>query len=702
MTKNTIAFQHGFLIVPSIGVDNRSMAMNVQAELMKFGYMLNEDAFKQLGYSDAADIKAFHSEVISMLKRLTGGEYNHTPIYPGFPQQVMDMTERELWMNQLIGYWSGGSFTPNAWTKRRPEAFEHVKYKIISSGNEESFKKIFILLTSSGNSITKVDMETIKWFLNNYRPLVFPEIIPFKENLCTIFGECIKNNISFKNVQFPKLTTTDVLRIAVFLSGGDISLPAVPKQVKQVSTYYRYSKIHNLKREKREKFKFKKFSRSERRKILELLENSNLDVREMVLKDQRWIRLGEILHPGEYKNSYPRCYRAFDKLRNQKIISWYGELQAAFNQSFDVGLTKLSERPGEFLRRLDWLIRSNGVERRQSILNHLAKIAVNSSNKVIFEVFSYFEGRNVPTQRSVFIKGARKKTPLPSLPPLKEHVIEAVQQTLISALKEKFTKLSELGDCWIDEELRKIPLPTNMRSMSESLVPIIRGQRIPMASEKNVIRPFVHWLDKYGDMDIDLHGYLIGNKQSVFFGYNGIHSNKIGCYSGDVRNRKGACAEYVDININEAVNAGFKYFLIVPHNFSNPSFKNNQCVVGVMEREYPESNESWLPETITNSMVINSDARTVLAGAYDLIAREYIHLDLDFGDFSTYVNDYSSTELFKALQSYLELPKLSVYDLLLWHIEARGRLVSKESAQTHFLFEDFSSSYTKTIEYLGI
>ena len=36
-----------------------------------------------------------------------------------------------------------------------------------------------------------------------------------------------------------KLTTTDVLRIATHLSGGDISLPKVPAQTKRVHTIYR-------------------------------------------------------------------------------------------------------------------------------------------------------------------------------------------------------------------------------------------------------------------------------------------------------------------------------------------------------------------------------------------------------------------------------------------------------------------------------
>ena len=191
MTKNIIAFQKGIIVTSNIGVDNRNLAMIVQAELMHFGYMLDQDALDQLGHSDAADIKDFHDEVIDYLKEMTGGKRDYRPIYSGFPTQVMEMSEHELWVNQLIGYWSGGSFTANEWTKTKGSAFEHVKYKIVASGTEEDFQGIFTTLAKSGTSLTPNDLNVIKWFVVNYSSLVFPDAIPFKENLCTIFGVLI-------------------------------------------------------------------------------------------------------------------------------------------------------------------------------------------------------------------------------------------------------------------------------------------------------------------------------------------------------------------------------------------------------------------------------------------------------------------------------------------------------------------------------
>lgn len=708
MTKNIIAFQKGFIVTPNQGIDNRSMAMNVQAELMRLGFMLDQDALEQLGYSDAADIIDFNNEVIDYLLTMMGGKRDYQPFYPGFPQQVMEMSEYECWVNQLRYYYSGCKFEPSPWTETKKVAFEHVKYKMISSGTEEQFEGIFKLLCSSGQSLTPNDLKVIIWFVKNYKVLQFPERIPFKENLSVLLGTLIEEKRDLSNVVFPKLTTTDILRVVVHLSGGDASLPAVPKKhtIERVLSGRRWSakKVDNP---ERDKFKFKKFKRAERKIILAMLEASNLDIRDMKLKSQRWIRLGEILHPGEFASLFPRAFNAFQMIRNEKVKSWYGQVDLAFSRSYTEGLEKLSERPGEFVRKLDYLVRkAKGDKMLQLILDQFTKVGEKVSNKVLFEVMDHFENRKVAnSNRSIFIKGARKRTPLPTLPALSPKIISLIQDTAFESIKAKFALLEPLGDCWVDEELKKIPLPTNMRSMSDSLVPVVRGQRTPIGGTKNILRPFIHWYDSDGTMDIDLHGFLLKSDGTspLSFGYNGEHSNIYGCYSGDVRNRRGACAEYVDININTTVRDGYQYFAMIAHNFQNYSFnKIKDCVVGTMELDQAISNKNWKPDTISNCVIPQSTSSYCLIGVYDLKTREYIHLDMDWGVINQYITGRNSRSIFDAIAPYTELPKTSIYDLVMWHVNARGRIVDKASATTHFMFEDFSSNYTKAIELLGV
>lgn len=507
-----------------------------------------------------------------------------------------------------------------------------------------------------------------------------------------------------------KISVTDILRICSVLSGGDASLPPVPKKPKKINRF------NADWQEERDKFKFK-LTPDQKTRVFELLEGSNLDVREMNQGRRygRWIRLGEVLGSID-KAKYPKTVDAFFRLRNQhrkgkpfgmpKIRTWYSEVETAFKANFNMGLEKLAERPGEFVRKLDWLVRKNQKDQVKinNILLTLTKIGERASNKVLFEVYTHFENRREPVQnRSIFIKGARAKTKLPDLPAIDGKVIDAIQDTIINTIKSKFADLPEMGKCWIDPELKKIPLPTNMRSLSESLVPIIRGQRIPFGTGKKVIRPFIHWYDERGVEDLDLHGFLLGDGRSMSFGYNGQYKSEFGCFSGDVRGRRGPCAEYVDIDAGKAVAAGYRYFVMVVHNFTQrPLSSLKDCVAGVMEREYPESNDAWTPDTVTNCMKLTSAVRMALIGLYDLETREYIHLDLDWDTFSRYVSGGQSNELFTAIKPYIDLPKLSVYDLLDWHVTERGMKVSMENADVHFRYDDFKTSYVETMKWMGI
>ena len=127
-----------------------------------------------------------------------------------------------------------------------------------------------------------------------------------------------------------------MLRVAVVLSGGDVSLAAPTK--------------------------FRKFSRRERRFLLRALEECGEITEDMLRWRGYWVRLGEILHPFEYKDRYPKVYEAFDTIRNDRPF-------ASFNSKVEAGLKGrelgpvielLRQRPGVFARRLDHLLRLGG------------------------------------------------------------------------------------------------------------------------------------------------------------------------------------------------------------------------------------------------------------------------------------------------------------------------------------------------------
>jgi len=691
-TKNIIALQKGLVIAPNDGMDNRIAVATVQAHLMEWGYMLNQDAFEALGKSDLSFIETFNDEVITYLKDVTGGNRDYKPIYKNFPEEVMSKSDFELFINSIVYYWTNGQVAPVSVEYEKPIKFEKIKYTMVDYGTEDDFARIFTNLVSINQSLTPQDLGIVSWFVTHTDKLVFPKQIPFKENLCTLAGMGIEG--------LPVRTPTDVLRIAVHLSGGDISLPKVPyKQVRM--NRWSSQKTDNP---VRENFKFKKFTRKERKYILGLLNETNCDVREMVLKDQRWVRLGEILHPSEYKNKYPNASSAFYKIRNTKVRSWYSQLNNAFEKDLESGLKMLSQRPGEFSRRIDWLVRTN-PKQVGLIMNYLGTALKGTSNKVLFEVYTHFEKRIDPvTNRSIMVKGTRKRTELPSLEALPQDLIEGIHQRLFETLKEKFSTLDSLGNCWIDEELKKIPLPTNMRSMSASTKPKIRGQRTPLDNpDAAVVRPFVHWMDKNGSEDLDLSVTFIGNKKRsevLSYSTTGLKIGK-SAHSGDVLNRRGPCAEYVDIHIEDALSRGHQYAVIDVRNYKGRGLESVEARFGIMEREFPQSNKIWLPETISSTQMLESESPNTLIAIIDLVTKEYIMLDIDSEGAVYARGDVANT--MKMVEEYAKPPKVSVYDLILLHVEARGKQVTlDQNVDTHFKLEDFTDSYEKTANLMGV
>jgi hypothetical protein len=682
MTKNTIALYKGFVCLSVSTENNRNLALTVQANLMQYGYMLSEEAFQFLSNANRTDIINFNDECVTYLKEMMGGRYDYQPMYKNFPEEVMSMSDCELFWNQIIHYLSNGEWMPESIEMERPVNFENIKYIVLESISQRRFMQIFTDLCSINTSLTPVDRVIVEWFCKEYNNTInslLPKEVPFKETLCALAS---------LGLDVPVKTVTDILRICVHMSGGDSSLPKVPRKTIKANAW---TKKH-VSNPAREKFKFRNFTRAERKYILSLLEKTNCDAKEGVLKANRWVRLGERIHPTEYKNKFPKAAKFFDEIRNENPTSWYSDVNKAFNVSFELGLQKLSERAGEFSRRMDALVRNN-PNHTKMIMEYFASSAAKTSNKVLFEVYTHFESRAKKQEyRRVTIKGSRTAYPLPTLDALPVRTIGAIQQSIWDILKTKFSGLDKLGKVYIDDELRKIPLPTNMRSLNMSLKPRIRGQRIAFDNpDAKVIRAFVYWMDEYGGEDLDLSATFIGDKKTGLLSFQNLKFEN-NLHSGDVRHREGPCAEYIDINIVDTLAKGYRYVMIDVRNFNGRSLESVESVFGLMEREYPESNKLWYPQTITNTQMLQSEATSTLVTILDLETKEYIFIDEDSN--GKPVASLDSSNVIDVINHYSKLPAVSVFDILLLHTEARGLLVeNKEDADTCFILEDFTNSY---------
>ncbi|MEG1140899.1 MAG: hypothetical protein RSE41_00310 [Clostridia bacterium] len=651
-------------------------AMTLQAELMQRGYMMDVDSLNYVSSTSVSYIKKLYIDIIPFIDEMMGnGEY-HQMLYPGFPNQVMNLSEAERWYNQICHYLSNGTFIPVNTISNRGVAFEKVNYKILSLGNYTNLYSLYSKLCSTTVALSDLDNKCFNVLLSFLSKEELkqhtPNIVPFKEMACKLI------DLGF---YVPK-TTTDVLRYAVYLSDGDISLPAVPpKMIKENSWDNR--KVEN---EERKNFRFKKFSNPERHKILSLLENSNIDVKEMKLYVNRWIRIGEIIHPSKHTKRYPRTAEAFNKLRNDKVISWYGEVERA--KDIKSKAIKLSERPGEFARKLDYLIR-NSNNNLDLVLNIFNNISDKISNKVLFELYNHFLKRNTEYVRTVCIKGATKPTKLESLTPLSTYVVNAVKESIMRAIVKNFGNKESLENKVFElpDSLKYMPIPLNMRSVSSSLTQRIRGQRIPMDCTNKTLRFYVHWTDECGIEDLDLSAVFFTDNNNLYstMSYNQLLSSEYAVHSGDVRCREGKCAEYIDIDIEKAINAGIKKSIIIVNNFTGKDFTTLDCFCGWMSRNKPECNNIWLPSTVENSFVLNNKSSNSIAAILDFETKEIIYVDMNFDSVPFVSGNVNKYDYFIDM---MYNPTLSAYDIIKMNIEARKGKIYDEDNYKSLLDEE--------------
>lgn len=720
---NSVAFSRGLLVqkdqepVYGTRLNNELEATNLQAELMKLGFVLDQPAFTCLTKWRAEDVARYYNDVLPVAKEIVGAKRAYRPMYINFPQEVMDTPTFQLMMNALMHYWSNGQWEPEQELAERGVAFESTEFRPIKLVSEAEFKQIFTKLVGVNVALAPGDRELVEWFVKWYgADLPVPQRVPFKETFCLLasFG-----------IDVPVKTTTDVLRIARFISGGDVSLPAVPKLPKQPENKSglaripeRFAKSFGFaftnRREslikEREKFKFAHVRRSSRRYLLSLLEKTNLDTSEMQQRREQWLRLAEVLHPGEYCRQFPRTFAAFQALRNQspRIRSYFAQIDLAFDAGdLELALELLSQRPGEFARRIDWFLRTyEESEDLERVLERFAAVTPRISSKVLLELYGHLYGRLRAKTRLVSLKRGSKMKKLEALPPLKEENVVRVNGIILHALGELFRTLPPLGKVWIDERLKTVVLPSSMRSMNQGLVTFTRGTRVPFRADAGTVRAFVHWYDKNGREDIDLSATFFdeGFVQLGHISYTNLKAESFGaCHSGDIRHRRGSCAEYIDIDIEKARAQGARYVTLHVYNFNGRSLESMaECRFGLMERKYPDSNEIFEPRTVSNAVGLTNQSSSVLLCAIDLDDKSYLWLDTEMDRAMAYVeNTFNQTS--EMLSAILDSNRLSVYDLLELHAGVRGTQVDNpEEADVRFGWEDFVSDYTKAAQFMTV
>jgi hypothetical protein len=675
--------------------------------LISLGFVCSQELTGAMAGLSEEDLGDLYRQVVPVLQKMTGAHRTFRPMYPNFPDQVMEASDLELYLNAIAHYWAaavrdvaqgrprlfggrlveGAAGTPisietltvplqwlpeYAVENREALPEQEVSLKVIDLGDQDDFWRVFTRLAGSNGSLSESDKAVVQWFVENQRegiPLYLPPTIPQKENLTFLVGSLLKHEIPTYLTPYLK-TATDVLRVAVVMSSGDVSL-ATPG-------------------------KLRRFKRTERRFLLDALEDIPAITEDMLRRPEVWKRLGRELRPGDYASRYPKTLKAFDVVRNDEAFETFnGKVEAGLIHQDVTAVTELLKtRPGDFARRFDHLLRTSG-ERAEVALNGFKDVAHKVSTPVLLQVHAHFKNRDRATDhRAFFPKGSVAKVqvidetlpPLPAIKlaegePLDKHIARFVRETLV----RRFKSLPSLGKVYVDEGLRSQNVPFAQRSASKSLRTISRGSRLALPI-CDTLRFFVWWMEPEGERtDIDLAAVFFSSEWKRLGDVSYYNLKEWGsAHSGDITSAPKGAAEFIDLHMPTVQEKGVRYVSMVIYSYTQQAFKDlPECFAGWMARQKVQSGEIFEARTVRDKIDIAGDTTVNIPLIIDLQEKQVVWADIALTSRGPINNARKNGESLVLMgKAVTGLVKPTLYDLFDMHAEARGTARCSEATQS--------------------
>lgn len=705
----------------------------------KYGVLLGTSAINELKKLPKKIIIDWYKlSLVPALDKITGNNHDMSVcMYPNFPEQLMDIDSAELCMNAFVHYASGGTLIRNY--KKENRAYDYTikaledktkSHTILNSSEDTMIEDVFKNLISSKISLGSQDIQDLKIIFSAFQSSYVQCLnnlcteIPNKENLAHI-TKIVWDTCKYKcdmSVRFK--TATDVLRLYVVISNGDVSL----------STPTRFVNL----------------SRKYRKLFMDLLNNCKSDIIEdMYRYKEMWLRVGEKLHPFTYNQTkYKKVIMAFDCLRNLHKPSFFNNkvetlLKIINNSPYNYDNDKvanmyklvsiLQTRPGEFARRLDNILSrhynttsaSTSTILNNTILKGFEEISNQVSIPILFQLHSHFYSRLLGVEyrnprvflpkgnTAKFFVSDKKRYPIDI--DVVHDLLAIINKAIIYNLKKK----PRLGNVYIDSDFEDFLVPFGLRSANPGSKTIIRGSAINVGREINAIRLFIWWTnidkpnklhDSRVDLDLTCGFYDVNWKPLYKTSYISLVNKQINSYhSGDIvdggDSSGNGVAEFIDIDIDKALKYGCRYVAFMVNVFYGPTFDEIPCSFGWMKRESVNNEgEIFEPSTVDMKIDINSKSSMIVPAILDLVTRQIFWTDMNISiDKIKPVNiENNSTrvsQMIEAMMSYSSC-RPTLYQLIYFNTIARtGKIVYKKE-EADIIFSNDTSCEIKNSQKL--
>lgn len=680
-------------------LENSDVA-TIVSNFIYYGYIPNNSAIVSLGNMSTSELSNFWINSETALKEITGDNKNMGKyvVYKNFPSEVLNMSEQEYWLKQILMYFGFDSEHFTEVAVNRSKVFEKQSIKVLHTNPKNFEQELFSTLTRSKSKWSNVQQQEYFWIFENLNIQNINFIdFGFKDNAVALVKTKWQDIIS-NNINFTIQNATDIVRIAKSLSleydfgiknkgiikrnKVDVSVilnPIIQNAMQSALAGLYTQATQNTKQPKpniqtkpKEKAvvnsrvnHFKNWTRKERKWWLGKLETSNNLAEDMARNKEDFKKFIFKLHPNDYKD-FPLVKASYDNLYNNKLAGWNSDVETSIAKKDPKALMLLKTRPGEFMRRLHHLIEIFGDEAVTAFQEIIPKL----SSTQLLRTAKYLEHINNRQHLLYPPQGNFTKAQFAENNKIKisDSNVNDILTSINSEIKLRVGVVYPNG-VNLDSMTANIKLKEN----STDLIPFGRGTTWDIPENITFARTASYWQITNGDRNT-----WYDNSWN-FFDWNWKsmgaccwdHPNFMdgaAIFSGDPCNSKeleGKACQLIDIYFDKLRACGVKYAVFSVLGFSHIPFNQaNEVIAAMQVGEKPLDGNLFEPARCQFNFPIKGDNLTKYIAYLDVENMKLVYIDSNlYGNTSS--AGRNSTALQEKMPKFLEYIQQnpSIYDL---------------------------------------
>ncbi|WPH57718.1 hypothetical protein [Mycobacterium phage WXIN] len=666
------ALRSGVVIRSRASKTKDALAYAAVLEMANYGYRVDPDDIQ--GMSGIA-----LTNMIADARAIKGADRDMTPIYPGFPKQVQELSTLQLLVEQVLHYWTAGAFLPNYPTVVReglPLADIVANVQELTVLEAGPAGRLFIeQLTTRGVAISEAEVELLRGSVAVARPdAEFISAVLGKsrhgENMQHLLNaalECLFTSDQLVVNFAPSMRNVDQLLRLVLTAYAKQSAPKHADATRRAITALSDKDAYGV--------SMITPSRPARRAVMSALGNltSGFYADRLILRNRLWRKVMRNIHPYSQIALTPAARRAADIIHgNVEYRTLDSSVEAAIaDRDAGEAIKLLSEnRPGALMARCVELLRL--PKSAKALAAAVSEVGGRADITTLIRSYNAVVGANFDGVRVVREAGRNNRLLDIERATVSQTKINRVSHSLLDALEGRLAKsAAPVGPVGIASTMA---VPLVRRDLSNTDRVVDRGSRIPSAGTGEFLRIFSHWINTHGsagylDVGVALldaeFGHLTTSDWSAWKDNRGWST-----YSGDKLVYPGGSAvEFFDIDL-KAVRKLYptaKYAVMTVQSYSGIPLSKVDMVAGTMLRSDPNKGQSFDARTVTSAFSPTTDAFQALPLAFDLDTRELIWLDASSGSTQTGMSAAQDSTIGPVVRDELARPRLTMGELAgLW------------------------------------